>query len=765
MTNDPPQKTTDLEGIEETVGTEAIRAAESAERAAQAGGEDPIEGLAARVAAEGDVAAFAPAAVAAAAELRADDPEAYASLRGQLKRTKGFALTRWEKALDAHARARRAEEKARAAREEAERLAADREATARARAAAAEATARARASAAADVAAHHAEHVGDDDTAARFVMEPGRITLERIGKSGRPETRTLAAFSAVITADVNELDAPGERPRRAFDLAVMLPGDTSTRRIEGIPADEFRTMQWPEVRIGARAVVHDSGRRDDLRVAIQRMSSPREIHRYKFTGWVSHRGAMVYLHNGGAIGEGGPVEDLRAEAPSPADRYDLGDGSIDAARGVGAVLDLLSIEPAPVAVPLVAAAFRSVMGPSRLTVHVSGGTGKGKSLLVSLAQRLFGRTMHQEALPCSWADSSTANGIVRVLSRVGDAIVAVDDLRFGGGPGDARTAELFDRVIRSQFNGSAPVKLTRDGGQRFDPPSRCVVLSTGETPPRGHSTRNRVVCVELTERPSTDLGPLMQRAAAGELARGMAAFVQWYAPRVAGNLPCLDALERAAAARWNLGVTDRAAGLFGSLALGAELLLAWLSEAGVPADVVAQHEARARAALSAVARDHGEGVETENPARRFVPLLRDALAAGDAHIKELRIDGKTIAPTDAEAWGWRTDGIDGPRHQGKAVGWLKGAEVFVDPGPALDVVRTRAMRAGEPIPADRAALARDLNAAGLLARTDLHVKARSRFTCRARIGAGVWVDVLVFPIEAFGVEARPGGNVDPSDDP
>jgi len=306
------------------------------------------------------------------------------------------------------------------------------------------------------------------------------------------------------------------------------------------------------------------------------------------------------------------------------------------------VLELLSVTPATVVVPLVSAAFRAVMGRSRLTVHVSGRTGTGKSLLAGIVQPLFGRGMHGEALPVSWADGSTANGIARVLSRVSDAPVVVDDLRFGGGPSDVRVAELFDRVTRAQFNGAAPVKLTRDGGQRTDPASRCIIVSTGETPPRMHSTRNRVVCVELDERSAPDLAPLVLRAAGGELARGMAAFVQWYAPRYATNLPRLDALERAAGVRWALGVTDRAASLFRALALGAELLFAWLAEADVappspPSTKPAPGGARRRGPRARRGRRDGEPRAEVPPA-----AARCAHHQGGAHRRDR--DGRAHGP-------------------------------------------------------------------------------------------------------------------------
>jgi hypothetical protein len=98
--NDPPQDerdvVEDLDGISETSGDDAQRAAESDDRAARADGADPLEGLVARVRADGPAVAFATAVIRAAARQRADDPAAYVALRGEFKRGKGFPLTRWE---------------------------------------------------------------------------------------------------------------------------------------------------------------------------------------------------------------------------------------------------------------------------------------------------------------------------------------------------------------------------------------------------------------------------------------------------------------------------------------------------------------------------------------------------------------------------------------------------------------------------------------------------------------------------------------------
>lgn len=101
-----------VDGIEEVVGDDALRAAESAERAALAGGADPLAGLVDLVHIGGPAEAFRPAALDAAASQRRENPAEHVALRTALKSAKSFSLMRWEKALDARDRAAREVSKA-----------------------------------------------------------------------------------------------------------------------------------------------------------------------------------------------------------------------------------------------------------------------------------------------------------------------------------------------------------------------------------------------------------------------------------------------------------------------------------------------------------------------------------------------------------------------------------------------------------------------------------------------------------------------------
>ena len=498
----------------------------------------PLRGLAERIRAAGrPELAFAEEVLGAACTL---DEQALEALRNELKAA-DVGLTKWNKAVEKRAAVVRREAATR--RREAERA---RHAAERARAAE-------------DVRAHYAED--DDGNGTSFSMDPGRTLMVTTNKRGEPERTVLARFSAHIIADVCELDAPEAVPRRARVLSVMCEGDQAPHTVE-VKASEWGRGEWLDTRIPARGRAPAERRlRAHLLDAIVACSNATELRRYAFTGWVREDGRWVYLHGGGAIGAEGDVPGVEVSLAPPVDRFRFpampeGEDRLHAAQ---ALVDLLSIEPAGVVVPMAAFAFRSVMGAMRTTLIVTGRASLGKSLLAGLVSSMFGPSMFgpsmTDAPPCSWLQDSE-KGLLRKVSTVGDALLPVEDLNLAGAKEGAALAR-FETVARAVFDGAGANKLHRDGSARNDPPPRCGILSTGEVSPRGNACVSRSIVLPLNERPTPHLGPpsnqhpngnsLVQRASEGELARAMALFVQWYAPRYASNRARLDALGREAA--------------------------------------------------------------------------------------------------------------------------------------------------------------------------------------------------------------------------
>ena len=232
----------------------------------------------------------------------------------------------------------------------------------------------------------------------------------------------------------------------------------------------------------------------------------------------------------------------------------------------------------------------------------------------------------------------------------------------------------------------------------------------------------------LDERPSPALEPLQRSARDGVLARAMAAFLRWYAPRYLERLPELEARDRAAASTWGLGKGDRAALLMGALAHGLDELFEFLAPGGISPcgalDVgqLATHRARAEDAMRAVAAGHGDHVAAESPERRFCQVVGDALQSGRAHVKALLPKGRTGTPKNPEACGWREDDCGDERvwrAQGPCIGFVSpgGAEVLLTTGPAFEAAMDRAKAAGQPLGVDESALGRMLLAANIIVRS------------------------------------------------
>lgn len=142
--------------------------------------------------------------------------------------------------------------------------------------------------------------------------------------------------------------------------------------------------------------------------------------------------------------------------------------------------------------------------------------------------------------------------------------------------------------------------------------------------------------------------------------------------------------------------------------------------------------------LFAVRVDAGESV-------RFRRLVLDAIAAGRAHVT--RPDGAS-PPENPGAWGWTQDQPKSanvaPAEKSRAETWVAQGEcigqihpehratILLDPGPALDVARTMALRTGAPLAfASATELAQRLYKAGLLSKTSLD--SRGTYTARIRI--------------------------------
>jgi len=698
-----------LDGAERAGGEAAEReAGEAARRARHArdGRPYPLDGLAERIKAEGaPELAFAAEVLAELLDMRDGEALAYQGERRKLKAA-GVPVGQLDEAVEALAKRRRDELKAEEAR--ARKALAEARAGAREREAAelAEALRQAREAAPEPLRAFYADPVTVNGCT--YNATPDRTWLERPHRDD-VEEEDLLEGSIRVSAHAYEVASPAAAPRASYELTAKVRGEPAPRPPALIPAAEFRSMSWVED-VFPGLVVLEMGRREHLRIAIEKLSpAAARAHHYVYrgTGWFLHEGAHVYVHGGGAIGPRGPIEGARAEPLGPNDRVGLytfpPTAGADRAADLRALARLFEIEPAHVAVPCLGTAFRVVMGGSRLATHIWGLPETGKSRLAAMYWRLFGASMHFKNPPASWYDSAAS--LLSKLGRIGEALLPIEDMQPDTDP------DTVAMVYRALFNNSPPGRNRRDGRERDAGSLRGAILSTGERSIRGPSLPSRVGALWLDRRATDfDATGLEALAASGQLARGMAHFVEDYAPRYAPNLARLPALERDNAARWELGLGDRDAEVFNPLALGVEALLRLLRAAEVvTADELEAHRRKAAEALRVAAQGNRDAVQQQHPGVVALEALGAAIRScsnDGAHVGASRIVGKRRAPRPpphCERWGWARRGDHEPQAMGARVGvrlWEDPSRVVLDLGVALMVAKKWAPRVtGGELPA------------------------------------------------------------------
>jgi hypothetical protein len=550
----------------------------------------------------------------------------------------------------------------------------------------------------------------------------------------------LAEFAAKIAEEVIADDGVSERGE--YLIAGTLPDGTPLPPVR-VPLASFDGLGWVGRHWGSRAIVSAGmGTRDRLREAIQRLS-PDTIRRREFThpGWRELDGGWHFLHAGGSIGPNGPVAVDQIRLSGAAGRIRLPDPpDAEALRdAVRTSLGTRDVAPDRITAPLFGAVYRAPLNAMRyadLSGWITGPTGAGKSELGALAASHFG-DFDRLNLPASWA--ATPNYLERVAFDFKDILLPIDDFAPSGSAIDvARLHATAERVIRGAGNSSGRGRMNADGSLRPDYLPRALVLGTGEDVPKGQSIRARTVVMEV-EPGDVDWAKIaVYQSGPGRAALplAMAGYLRWLAGRyeaVRDELPGLLARFRGEIVA--AGQHPRTPEAIANLALGWHLWLCFSRETGA-----LTHEeretvwARVWAALLAVAGAQAIYHADEEPAARFLTLLRSAVGSGAAHVAAP--DG--TEPPDAEAWGWQSRVI-GPwpderqdwQPRGARVGWLKGDDLYLDPAASYAVAQRLGTSGAGGLTVTARTLHKRLHQTGHLKTVD---EGQGRFLPRVSIG-------------------------------
>jgi hypothetical protein len=531
----------------------------------------------------------------------------------------------------------------------------------------------------------------------------------------------LANFNAAIVGATISDDGA----EQTHELAIRVSRGKQPNRTARVTSSQFASLSWVIEKCGHSYVISaGNGNHDHLRCAIQEMSNvdtPTTVV-YRHTGWREFDGKWRYLHASrpGTVGSVGmiPIAD-EVQLTGPAAGFWLPPAPTgqELRRAVKASLSILDgLAPDEIAFPLLASVYRAALGSPDYALWLCGMTGVHKSELAALAQQHFGSGMVRGKLPGNW--SSTDNALEGLAFTVKDSILVIDDYAPSASRADAdRQRRSAERIIRGQGNGSGRQRMKSDGTTlRPERPSRCLLLSTGEDEPGGHSITARLCVVDVARGDVnlTRLSACQKDAVEGLYATAIAGFTAWLAPRY-GEVSAGLAAERIEHRSRFIGKFPhaRTPDKVANLLLGLEYLLRFAEHVG--AITAAEREClelRGEAAFVAVANREKDRHNALDPVARFPVMLSSIITSGRAHIADR--DGKE--PQNPEHWGYERRDMRWEA-RGKKIGWLDGEVLYIDPDAVYAELTRLSSEQGQVFPVSAQTLWKRLKEAKKLYRT------------------------------------------------
>lgn len=569
-----------------------------------------------------------------------------------------------------------------------------------------------------------------------YRISAGRLVHLRPTKDGAVEV-PLGNFWARIVETVTRDDGAESFP--VFVIEGALVDGRPLPRVM-VKAANFPRMDWVTAEWRGRAIVLAGlGTRDHLRCAIELLSRDRtERVEYLHMGWREICGRWVYLHAAGAIGSDGPVDGIAVTLPPALSRFELpappnGRRLIDA---IQASLRLLELGPPRLMFPLLSGVYRAVLGPSDSAIYACGESGAFKSETAALCQQHYGAELIRMNLPASWSSTGNANEVLAFIAK--DALLVVDDFAPNGSSADVQRAHReADRLLRAQGNGAGRQRLGADATLRHGKAPRGLILSTGEDVPRGQSLRARLMILEFAKGDidASRLTLCQRDAAAGMYAEALAGFVRWLASRYSCIRDGIRAKIAILREKAPAGIEHRRTPeIMANLLIGLDYFLEFAQDSGaITMREKTELLRRTWQALGEVAASQSEHVQSAEPCGHFLRLLAGALASGRAHCAAPNGD----APAEPAAWGWREQEIGTGensrlewRPQGKRIGWIDTADLYLEPEAAYAEAQELARNQGDSLPIGARTLWKRLRERGLLASWDA---TRQRSTVRRRL--------------------------------
>lgn len=555
----------------------------------------------------------------------------------------------------------------------------------------------------------------------KYAVRNGQICSVKYTEDGIIYT-PLCNFQARITEETLKDD--GVEQTLYFQITGRLASGKPLQPLT-VPADKFTAMNWVVAGWGAEANIEaGNGVKDKLRAAIQYLSAssvgnqgiPRKTV-FTHLGWRKLNGNWVYLYTGGAVGLPNATVEPDQESLR---RFSLPNEKESARLS----LDLLSIGPPEVIIPLLAAVYRAptccLLYPT-VTLWLYGDTGSFKSTLAALMSCHFGGPFTGESLPGSWI--STENSLERALFLAHDVLYVIDDYAPERSARAAKELEhRVDRILRQVGNRTSRSRLRSDLSGRPEFIPNAMVVSTGEQLPLGvNSIAARILPVKC-EKDKININALTEaQARQSELAKAMRGYIEWLAGRMSSLANSLGERFVELRAQALTGNYARLASSVAHLAIGWELFLTYALETNA-----ITREERDRLwnqgwnALTSIATKHDALLTEERPTRKFLRTLSAMLTQGVVYLAD-RATGNPLVTNDFSV-------------SSRMIGWQDSGGVYLIPDAAWREVNEY-LRSTDRIAVTQNTLADMLFQEGLLT-TDKGKKVKRIRVCGGR--AYVW---------------------------
>jgi len=444
----------------------------------------------------------------------------------------------------------------------------------------------------------------------------------------------LCNFTALITDDFQKDD--GQEVKRWYRVTGKTHTGKELPPVE-IEAAKFASMGWLPEAWGSDAQVYVGNMYERHVAAAIRSESQsiRQRHIYTHTGWLVREHDRVFLTQAGAIGDDSLIVDMDDRLK----RYSISKPTIDPQSAFRGSLEFLDVASRAITLPLWASMYLAplteVLDPA-FTIWGIATSGNMKTTLMSLALSHFGEFDYKH-VPSSW--ESTVNRLEHLAFLAKDIPLVIDDLPPKHDAMSHRQQQVkAQTLIQKIGNRDTRGRMSPGGKAQRDFYPRGLIMSSGEDYPGGHGTSARYIPLKFSK--ALVSFPLLTKEQHNthSYRAAMYYYLAWLREgwaEITSDMRGFFEEARDRARKAAGGVHSRLPEEVATLYIGMTTGL----RAARHYDAIDQAEAD-RLAVEAwdilidISLEHGQSIEEERPAKRFLEALCTEIEIKNATLKE-----------------------------------------------------------------------------------------------------------------------------------